>query len=578
MRGYEGARVRRCDGTAVQECGVISPPRTFAPAPSHLRTLAPSHQLLVFVLSALMAACGSAQPSDPAAARAALQTVTLPDISSAAESVQQQIRTRFASLQAAIDQTATPPNELATAYGEMGKLFISAEYFDAAEACFVNAGALAPAEMRWPYFLGHVFRFKNSPAMAATHFERALALSPDHVPSLIWLAEMHLAESRPAVAAPLLARASSLDAGSGAALYGLGRVSLAKQDYAQAVKELEGALALRPTATRVHYPLALAHRGLGNRAKAEQHLRLRGEVDLPPVDPLLGELAGLLHSSETYEILGVRAIDARQWPEAVANFRKAAEQAPGNAFVHLNLATSLYMLGKEDEALEHYRAAIRLSPELAKAHFGLGVLMETRGHDPAAIDAFAAAVRYDPGLVEARFSLANALRRSGRVGESLPHYAEILRANPAVSQASFGYAMGLIRLRRYQEARDRLEQAVVAFPDQPGMTHALARLLAAAPDDRVRDGARARSLTLALLKEQRTLGLAETMAMTLAELGQFEDAARWQREAIDFARKNAPPSVVARLTENLQLYERGQPCRTPWADDDPVHHPRPAAN
>ena len=51
--------------------------------------------------------------------------------------------------------------------------------------------------------------------------------------------------------------------------------------------------------------------------------------------------------------------------------------------------------------------------------------------------------------------------------------------------------MGLVRLGRYQEARDRLERDVQAFPDQLGFAHALARLLSAAPDDRVRDGARA---------------------------------------------------------------------------------------
>ena len=40
-------------------------------------------------------------------------------------------------------------------------------------------------------------------------------------------------------------------------------------------------------------------------------------------------------------------------------------------------------------------------------------------------------------------------------------------------------------------ARAASRAAMKAFPDQPGFAHALARLLAAAPDDRVRDGARA---------------------------------------------------------------------------------------
>ena len=198
-------------------------------------------------------------------------------------------------------------------------------------------------------------------------------------------------------------------------------------------------------------------------------------------------------------------------------------------------------------------------PSLARAHFGIGVLMETRGQDEAAIAAFTDAVTHDPGYLEARFSLANALRRNGRVEASLPHYAEVLRINPAVSQASFGYAMGLVRLGRYQEARDRLDRDVRAFPDQLGFAHALARLLSAAPDDRVRDGARADTIMTALLKNQQTPALAETMAMTQAELGRFSDAVRWQRTAIDLRAGPAVPEIMPRLSEMLRVVRKRTP-------------------
>jgi hypothetical protein len=48
-----------------------------------------------------------------------------------------------------------------------------------------------------------------------------------------------------------------------------------------------------------------------------------------------------------------------------------------------------------------------------------------------------------------------------------------------------------------------------SYPDQAA-AHAQARLLAAAPDAAVRDGPRAMELMQQLLKQQRTLGLAET--------------------------------------------------------------------
>ena len=514
----------------------------------------------------LLSSCSRTEPTPD------LQPVALPDISSAADSVQKQIRDRYQLLQDAIDRKA-PTTELATAYGEMGKMFVAAEYYDAAEACLRNAQQLAPAERRWPYFLGHLFRYRSEPDKAIPFFEQALAQSPNDLPSLVWLAEMNLAASRTDAAEASLRKAESLDSSNGAVFYGLGRVALAKQEYGQAVKYLESALASRPQATRVHYQLALAYRGLGNRSKAEEHLRLRGEIEPLPSDPLLAEINGLLQNAAAFEARGSQLLGTRQWAEAAENLRKAVELAPDNAFSRLNLGTALYMQDEVDGALEQYREAIRLSPTMARAHFAIGVLMETRRQDGEAIKAFEAAVASDPAYTEPRFALANALRRTGRVQEALTQYSEVLRLDATVSQASFGYAMALVRLGRYQEARSRLESAMKTFPDQPGFAHAQARLLAAAPDDRVRDGARALSIMNELMKTQQTLAMAETMAMAFAEQGRFDEAVQWQRDAIRAASESKRDDLVRRLTVNLRRYENRQPCRIPWTNDDPVHRP-----
>lgn len=549
------------------------------------RALGTVHSAFFLVAAVLIGACGtgehssvpatSAMPAPPD--RKSLRTIALPDLSSASSSVQSEIRQQYASLAAAIGNTTMPDADRAAAYGQMGKLLMAAEYLDAAESCLLNAQALAPAEMRWPYYLGHLKRFRNEPANAAAAFEQALRLQPDHVPTLIWLGEMHLARDQADTAGPLFRKALSLEPRSGAARYGLGRVALARQEYKTAVQDLVSALALAPEATRIHYPLALAYRGLGDRQKAEAHLKQRGENAIQAPDPLIEELGALLQNAAAYEVLGAEALGKRQWPEAVIHLRKAIQIAPGNAPARLNLGTALYLTGDSPAALEQFEAALRLSPGLPKAHFGIGIVMEAAGRDREAIDQFSAAVASDPRYVESRMQLADALRRSGRVAESLPHYAEIIRTNPGVSQAIFGHAMGLVRLARYREARDRFSEGMKTYADQPGFAHALARILAAAPDEGARDGARALALTEALWKRQQTMSLAETMAMALAEVGRFDEAASWQRDAIAGMKREGPGRTadVTRMTENLKLYERRQPCRTPWRDDDPVHHPRP---
>jgi cytochrome c-type biogenesis protein CcmH/NrfG len=82
-------------------------------------------------------------------------------------------------------------------------------------------------------------------------------------------------------------------------------------------------------------------------------------------------------------------------------------------------------------------------------------------------------------------------------------------------------------------------------------------------------------LVQALAKEHKTTSVAETMAMALAEVGRFADAAEWQRLAMSVAVDAGHPDAAQRMAANLALYQRSEPCRTPWRDDDPEYKPGP---
>ena len=114
-------------------------------------------------------------------------------------------------------------------------------------------------------------------------------------------------------------------------------------------------------------------------------------------------------------------------------------------------------------------------------------------------------------------------------------------------------------------------------PEQAGFAHALARLLAAAPEESVRNGHEAAEITDALLRSNRSWTLFETRAMAAAELGQFEDATKWQQQAIEGATSAGQPAAAAHMQRVLDGYRRRQACRTPWRPGDPIFFPRPAA-
>jgi tetratricopeptide (TPR) repeat protein len=483
-------------------------------------------------------------------------------------SVQAQVREQHNALARKLDDRATSIVDLADAYGRLGKLLMAAQYYSGAEPCFLNAQTLVPDDFRWPYYLGHLHRRNGDLAKARQFFERSLQLQPDDVASLVWLGDLHLTEDRPADAEPLFTRALSIQPTSLSARFGLGRTALARQDYSRAVTLLEEVLARDPGAAAAHYPLAMAYRGLGQAGKAEAHLRLREDHEILPADPLIVELDELLESPQAYESRGIRALDSKDWAAAAALFRKGLALEPNSAALHHRLGTAIAMMGDEAAAQPEFEAAVRLEPGYHPAQYSLGVLLQARGRHDEAIERFAAALGARPSYTEARLRLATSLRRAGRPKEALPHYQEILGLEPDLHEARFGEAMALFQVGRYREARDRLAAAMKAHPDQTVYAHGLARLLAAAPEDRIRDGNRAVALVQELLqKEQRTVDLGETFAMALAAQGRYDEAVAVQRDLIAGVQKAGLNELAALLSANLVLYQRGEPCRTPWTEE-----------
>ena len=487
----------------------------------------------------------------------------LPGLSRLGASVQAQIRERQQAVTAPDARGAGGPD----ARGALGMLLMAASLPEAAEDCFHEASARAPDEPRWPYYLGHLRRETGALEDAAAFFEAVLRIRPNDLPALVWLGDVRLEQGRPVFARPFFEQALALRPDSLSARYGLGRAALLAEDYQRAVGVLEDVLARDPAAAAAHYPLGMAYRALGNDARAEAHLRRRKSAALRPADPLLAEVDALLESARAYETRGNDALDREEWSEAEALFRRGLELDPDHPGLRHRLGTVRYVTGDVEGAIAEFERVMRESPNFPAVHYSVGVLLQGEGRHREAIERFETALRYQPTDGEVRLRLALSLRRAGDPAAALEQYRSVLRMDPDVIDARFGFAMALVQLRQYREALDRLTSGMEAFPGAAIFPHALARLLAAAPDDRVRDGRRAMRLVEQLVQGERTIDLGETMAMTLAELGRYEEAAGVQRDLMAAAEAGGMRDVVPRLAANLRLYEQGRPCRTPWPDD-----------
>jgi tetratricopeptide (TPR) repeat protein len=487
------------------------------------------------------------------------------------------VRTRLVSARARFDRIAAshPGDEqLGNAYGELGLTYHAQGVSASAQVAYGNAHRLAPADKRWPYLLGQVYADASKMPEAVSAVEATLKIDPNDAPAQIFLGRLYLKQGLPEKARPLFERAMSSSEARAAALTGLGKVALAQGNHREAIERFEEALRLAPAATRLRQPLALAYRGVGDEAKAQQNLRQYTAEGLEPgvPDPALDAVSANVAAYRVLLAKGQYAGSVGRYDLAERAFREAVENDPRNVEAVTNLGIALANLGRIDEAREKLQDAVRLDDANALAHFNLGLVLDRQGRDDLAIKEYELA-RRDPDNIQARVYLADALMRTGAPAEAATVYREALARSPDSRRIQ----MSLVKAEQYAEARKMLESASKAQPPNPDVSNALARVLATAPVASVRDGARALAIARSLYEAIKDPVVAETKAMALAENRRFAEAAALQQRTVAELEKTGARSMLPFASETLQLFRSNKPARKGWATDDPAFRPRSPA-
>ena len=236
--------------------------------------------------------------------------------------------------------------------------------------------------------------------------------------------------NRPSEALEPLARAVRLLPQSMEANRAYGLAAVMNQRYSEAIEPLERVWQSDATNARTGALLATAYLRTGAAKKAAALLSeapLRGA----------GEPAPLL--------LRVEAMNAAEDPEgALVAAREAVERFPGLPQTHMAAAQQLARLGRYQEA------------------------------QPA----FAEVLKISPGNPAAELGLADTLSRSGDHAAALDHYRNAVTNQSTALAARSGLARTLIALRRFDDARQTLEESVAAYPSDAGLRIELSRVYA----------------------------------------------------------------------------------------------------
>jgi tetratricopeptide (TPR) repeat protein len=166
-------------------------------------------------------------------------------------------------------------------------------------------------------------------------------------------------------------------------------------------------VARSPGIADARYNLGVALVASGDRAEAmrqfQRALELRPKAEL--------ESVSLKHLGLLYEEQG-------QIDVAVAHYEQAVRAWPDNPSANLDLGASLAQLRRFGEAVEHFRTALRVRPDDPRGHYNLGLAYVAQGQLEEGIRELETAVRLQPSDAGFRAELANAYSQRARVPRS----------------------------------------------------------------------------------------------------------------------------------------------------------------
>jgi tetratricopeptide (TPR) repeat protein len=154
--------------------------------------------------------------------------------------------------------------------------------------------------------------------------------------------------------------------------------------------------------------------------------------------------------------------------EAVSEFKKALDLAPGSSREKLNYALALLRAGKADQAILLLKEVQKTDPKLPHTWFNLGIYYRKNGDAELAVQQFEGMLRLTPNEPIVHYQLGALFKQLGRSADAIAQFEQASKLNPLLAGAHFQLYNLYRQAGRTPEATQQLQTFQALKKQQEG--------------------------------------------------------------------------------------------------------------
>jgi tetratricopeptide (TPR) repeat protein len=338
--------------------------------------------------------------------------------------------------------------QMVEAYRNLGHLEWSQGHLDPARAALRKALELSPDDSYAYYYLGRLELDDRNYVAAMEHLDKSKAVWPRDFEFYLQAAAGYVALHRTADGGALLARVQQSDLNDLQSVR-LGALRIACQQLGEGLVVFQRLKAHYPNAEWAQFDLALADLDARQPAEAES---------------AAGSIPEAKRSAAAWTVIAIAAAEMQQHEEAIRAFRKAAEIAPQEEDLWLNLTRELMGQLHYVDAVAASQQAVSHLPRSYALRLRLGAAYLKSARYKEAEEVFRDLIaKGDPEPMSA-IGLAQVLMLGGRPGDAAEVLAEAQRRLGALFLLAYFRGIMLGRAAQPEEAVLQLQEAVRLNP------------------------------------------------------------------------------------------------------------------